>query len=468
MNTNRRKFLTSSSALTASALAGNLGTWGVESANAAAAQGYKAVVCVFLFGGNDSNNMIVPFTDYGEYAAVRTAASNVALTQAQLVQFNAPSQGNKAYGFHPSAMPTNSLQLAPLYAAGKLAVIANAGTLVKPMTKAQYNSPGYRPPSLFSHSDQQDQYAGLLMGNPVRTGWGGRMADHLIGDNAGSLIPSAASVSGSQLFTAGNLTAPLVIPQSGGVTVAGQGTDAVSLARYNALLALVAASKASGNQVVAGGASVMDKSLTANATVNPLLTPANTLPPNVQTAFTVNGTLLNSGIAQQLRQVARLIEGRAMTGVKRQFFFVSMGGYDTHTNTVTNQTNLFNQLFPAMRAFYDYTTLAGVANDVVQFTMSDFNRTFIGNAGNGVDHAYGGHQIVVGGSVKGGDMYGRFPALVRGGSDDAGNNGSWIPTTSVDQIGSTLGNWLGMPQADIDQVFPNLANFTTKNLGFML
>jgi len=466
MNTNRRKFLTSTSALTASALAGNLGTWGVESANAQAAQGYKAIVCVFLFGGNDSNNMIVPFTDYGEYAAVRTAASNVALTQAQLVQFNAPSHG-KAYGFHPSAMPTNSLQLAPLYTQGKLAVIANAGTLVKPMTKAQYNSPGYRPPNLFSHSDQQDQYCGLLMGAPVRTGWAGRMSDRLVAANAGSLIPSAVSVSGSQLFTLGSTTAPLVVPQSGGVTVSGQGTDAVSVARFNALLSLVAASKASGNEIVKGGASVMDKSLTANNTVNPLLTPANTLPPNVQTAFTVNGALLNSGIAQQLRQVARLIEGRAATGVKRQFFFVSMGGYDTHTNTITNQTNLFNQLFPAMRAFYDYTVLAGVANDVVQFTMSDFNRTFIGNAGNGVDHAYGGHQIVVGGSVRGGDMYGRFPPLVKGGPDDAGSNGSWIPTTSVDQIGSTLGSWFGMPQADIDQVFPNLANFSTKNLGFM-
>ncbi len=144
-----------------------------------------------------------------------------------------------------------------------------------------------------------------------------------------------------------------------------------------------------------------------------------------------------------------------------------MGGYDTHTNTVTNQTNLFNQLFPAMRAFYDYTVAAGIANNVTQFTMSDFNRTFIGNAGNGVDHAYGGHQFVVGGSVKGGNMYGTFPPLVRAGPDDAGSNGSWIPTTSVDQIGSTLGNWFGMPQADIDQVFPNLANFTTKNMGFM-
>jgi uncharacterized protein (DUF1501 family) len=459
MNTNRRKFLTSTSALTASALAGNLGTWGVESANAQAATGYKAMVCVFLFGGNDSNNMIVPYTDYAEYAAVRTAASNVALTQAQLLQFNAPSHA-KTYGFHPSMA-----SLAPIYAAGKMAVIANAGTLLKPMTKAQYNSPGYRPPNLFSHSDQQDAYCGLLMNAPVRTGWAGRMSDRLVSANTGALIPAAVSVSGSQLYTAGASTAPLVIPQNGGVTVAGQAADAVSMARYNALLSLIAASKASGNQVVGGGAGIMDKALTANNTANPILTA--TLPPVIDTAFRVNGNLLNTGIAQQLRQVARLIEGRAATGVKRQFFFVSMGGFDTHTNTITNQTNLFNQLFPAMKAFYDYTVAAGVANDVVQFTMSDFNRTFIGNAGNGVDHAYGGHQVVVGGSVKGGDMYGRFPPLVRAGADDAGSNGSWIPTTAVDQIGCTLGSWFGMPQADIDLVFPNLANFSTKNLGFM-
>ena len=459
MNTNRRKFLTSTSALTASALAGNLGTWGVESANAQAASGYKAIVCVFLFGGNDSNNMIVPYTDYAEYAAVRTPASNVALTQAQLLQFTAPSHA-KTFGFHPSMDP-----VAPYYASGNLAVIANSGTLVKPMTKAQYSTPGYRPPSLFSHSDQQDQYNGLLMGAPVRTGWGGRMTDRLVVANTGALIPAAVSVSGSQLFTAGASTAPLVVPQNGGVTVSGQATDAVSTARYNALLSLIAASKAGGNQVVSGGAGVMDKALNANKIANPLL---QTTSANITNAFTVNGNLLNTGIAQQLRQVARLIDGRVATGVKRQFFFVSMGGYDTHTNTITNQTNLFNQLFPAMKAFYDYTVAAGVANDVVQFTMSDFNRTFIGNAGNGVDHAYGGHQLVLGGGVKGGEMYGRFPPLVRAGPDDAGSNGSWIPTTAVDQIGSTLGSWFGMPQGDIDQVFPNLANFSTKNLGFMV
>ncbi|MFO1324930.1 MAG: DUF1501 domain-containing protein [Burkholderiales bacterium] len=455
MNINRRKFLTSTSALTAGALAGNLGTWGVESASAAVGSGYKAIVCVFLFGGNDSNNMIVPYTDYAAYSAVRTAASNVALTQAQLLQF--PAAG-KTYGFHPSMAP-----LAPVYTAGKMAVLANAGTLVMPYTKGAAGQ--QRPPNLFSHSDQQDQWSGLLLNAPTRTGWGGRMSDLLVSTNAGALIPSAVSVSGSQVFTNGNTTAPLVVPQNGGVTVSGQAADAVSTARYNALVSLLNSSGSSANQVVVGGSSIMNRALVANNTANPILTA--TLPPIIQTAFTVGGNLLNTGIAQQLRQVARLIDRSAETGVKRQFFFVSMGGYDTHAQTVTNQTNLFNQLFPAMKAFYDYTVAAGISNDVVQLTMSDFNRTFIGNANAGVDHAWGGHQIVVGGGVKGGAMYGTFPDLVKGGSQDSGNNGAWIPTTAVDQVGSTLGKWFGMPQSDIDQVFPNLANFSVKDLGFM-
>jgi uncharacterized protein (DUF1501 family) len=461
MNTSRRKFLTSTAAVTAGAAAANLCTWGVKSAEAQAASGYRAIVVVFLFGGNDSNNMIIPFTDYAAYANVRTAASNVAITQAQLIQFNAQS---KVYGFHPSMTP-----VAPLYTSGKLAVLANTGTLKQPIAnRAAYQAtPSARPPNLFSHSDQQDQWNGLQPMAPVRTGWGGRFADRLISANAGQLIPSAVSVSGSQLYTLGSQTAPLVIPSNGGVAVSGQGTDAVSTARFNALVSLLKNSNPN-NQVVVGSASVMDKALTANATANPILTA--TLPASIQTAFTVNGALLNTGIAQQLRQVARLIEGRAATGVKRQVFFVSMGGYDTHSNTITNQTNLFNQLFPAMRAFYDYTVAAGVANDVAQVTMSDFNRTWIGNANSGVDHAWGGHALVLGGSVRGGAMYGTFPDLIRGnagGTMDAGNNGSWIPQLAVDQVGATLGKWLGMPGSDISQVFPNLVNFSTPDVGFM-
>jgi uncharacterized protein (DUF1501 family) len=458
MNTSRRKFLTSTSALTASALAGNLGTWGVESASAAVGSGYRAIVCVMLFGGNDSNNMIIPYTDYGAYSAVRTTASAVGISQAQLVQFAA--QG-KTFGFHPSMA-----SIAPVYTAGKMAVLANAGTLVAPIpNRAAYQStPSLRPPNLFSHADQQDQWSGLIPNAPTRTGWGGRMSDRLVTVNAGGVIPAAVSVSGSQVFTNGVTTAPLVIPQNGGVTVSGQAADAVSTARYNALVSLLN-NATPGNQVVQGAAGVMNKALTANNTANPILTA--TLPSIIQTAFTVNGTLLNTGIAQQLRQVARLIDRSAETGVKRQFFFVSMGGYDTHVNTVTNQTTLFNQLFPAMKAFYDYTVAAGISNDVVQLTMSDFNRTFIGNAAAGVDHAWGGHQIVVGGSVKGGAMYGTFPDLIKGGTMDSGNNGAWIPGIGVDQVGGTLGKWFGMPGSDISQVFPNLGNFATPDLGFM-
>ena len=458
MNTSRRKFLTSTSALTAGALAGNLCTWGVQSAEAQAAGGYRAIVIVFLFGGNDSNNMIIPYTDYAAYSAIRTAASNVQIAQANLIQF---AGGGKTYGFHPSMA-----SVAPVYTAGKMAVLANAGTLVVPLAdrNAYKLATNPKPPSLFSHSDQQDEWNGLIPSAPVRTGWGGRFSDLLTTVNAGALIPAAVSVSGSQLYTMGASTAPMVIPQNGGVTVSGQGNAVDQVARFNALQALLTNANPN-NQVVMGAAGVMSKALTANATANPILTA--TLPSVIQTAFTVNGNLLNTGIAQQLRQVARLIEGRAATGVKRQVFFVSMGGYDTHTQTVQNQTTLFNQLFPAMKAFYDYTVAAGISNDVVQLTQSDFNRTFIGNANAGVDHAWGGHHIVMGGTVNGGQMYGTFPDLIKGGNMDSGNNGAWIPGLAVDQVGATMGKWFGMPGSDISQVFPNLKNFSTTDLGFL-
>lgn len=456
MDITRRKFLAQTGGLTAAALAGNL-SFGISEANAQSGQPYQALVCVFLFGGNDSNNMVVPYTDYAQYAATRTVASNVAIAQANLLQINAPSTG-KQYGLHPSMAG-----LQTVYNAGKMAVVVNAGTLVAPMTQAQYKAGTNRPLNLFSHSDQQNAWQGLIPGAAVRTGWGGRMADKLVVTNSGAAIPTVISATGSNLFNNGGATTALVVPSNGGVAISGQGTDAISTARMQALSALL--SSGFTNQVQMGAASVMQKALAANSAINPVLSGA--LPPVIQTAFTVGGAQLNTGMAQQMKQVARIIEARTALGVKRQVFFVALGGFDTHSNTVNVQTTQFNQLFPALKAFYDYTVAAGIANAVTTVTMSDFNRTFIGNGSAGVDHAYGGHSLIMGGSVKGGDFYGTFPNLTVKGPDDAGNNGSWIPTTAVDQVGATLANWMGIVPTDVDYMFPNLKNFGVRDLGFM-
>lgn len=460
MSTNRRQFLSRTTALTGAALAGGLGRFGVESASAQAVSDYKALVCLFLFGGADSNNMLVPDTDYAQYALTRTPASQVALTQAEILKFTAARQGGKSYGLHPLMAP-----LKELYDQKKLAIVANAGTLLGPTTMAEYKAGTNRPPNLFSHSDQQMLWQGLLPGEVVRTGWGGRLADRLASTNAGQKIPTMVSVAGTQIFNSGHDTTPFVVPSSGGVLLSGQGSDTVSNARYSALRALMGTG--GGNQIFSGAAGILEKSLTAADAANPYLTVAQ--PAIITTAFTVGGNQLNTGLANQFKQIARLIEARAALGVKRQFFMVSIGGWDTHANVLTAEGNLIGQLAPAIRAFYEYTVAAGVQNNVTTFTMSDFNRTFIGNQSLGTDHAYGGNYLVVGGSVRGGDVYGTYPTLILKGPDDTGSNGAWLPTTGVDQIGNTLASWFGMSSADIAYAFPNLTNWSAgqRNLGFM-
>lgn len=462
MNTDRRKFLRNSAGLTAAGLVGNLGSWGVQSAQAAGSD-FKAAVCLFFFGGNDSNNLIVPIDDarWADYSTVRTVISNIALTREALNPITDAATGAK-YGLHP-----NLVNLANLYTNNKMAMIANAGTLLRPLTMTEYKANQSRPSNLYSHSDQQVAWMGQQPNTITRTGWGGRASDRLASVNKDAMISPTVSVSGNQIFTVGNQTMPFVIPGNGGVTLKGQNSkDPVAVARYNALRGMLGSS--TGNAIVDNAAVVLDDALDAAEAANPVLTA--TLPGTIAGAFVdpADATKqLNTGIAQQLKQVARLIESRQALGLTRQFFFVSMGGFDTHSALLSSQVTLMKQIDDAVSAFYNYTVAAGVQNQVTTFSASDFNRTFIGNANAGTDHAYGGHHFALGGAVNGGRLYGTFPTLAVKGPDDVGNNGAWLPTTGIDQIGATIASWLGVSGGDMPYVFPNINNYSVKNLGFV-
>ena len=410
-----------------------------------AATDYRALVCIFLFGGNDANNMVIPYDDYASYAKVRGTALNI--PKASLLQVNAPSQ-KAAFGLHPSLA-----ELQTLYNGGHLAVLANVGTLAAPISRAQYQAGAPVPNSLFSHADQQNQWqSSVPRTDDVRanTGWGGRLADVTSSLNSVS-FPMVVSVAGVPLFTTGMTARPLV-PGSG---LAGFSTSAVSLARYAALRSIL---KADGSAGLVGAANTITSTAIDDvAALNTALTQASTL----KTVFP--GTSLGS----QLKKIAQVIASRAALKINRQIFFVSLGGFDTHTDQINTHVTLYRQVSQAMSAFYAATVELGVAADVTSFTLSDFGRTFLPDSGGGTDHAWGSHHVVMGGSVKGGDFYGTFPNLALNGPDDASNEGRWIPSTSVDQYGATLAQWYGVAQSDLATVFPYLSQFGTNHLGFL-
>ncbi len=448
---NRRDFLRRSGALTAAGLAGSLDLVSL-SAHAQAAADYRALVCIFLFGGNDDNNLLLPADSagYAQYAAVRGAGSGIALTQAELLPIQ-PANLDTPFGLHPALK-----ELQPLFAGGQLAAIANVGTLPQPTSKAQYAA-GVRPDSLYSHSDQQNQWQTSIASGTARTGWGGRLAD-VLAPQAGGAFPVITSTAGVTLFVTGTASRPLAIPVTGGFSLSGYNNGPAAKARLAALNSLLAIDR--GNTFVDAASAITEQAIALSATVNPILT---------STASAVAPLFAgqSSSIARQLLAVARMIEARAATGARRQIFFVSLGGFDTHANQLATQQTLFGQLSPAWKAFYDATVQLGVAQQVTSFTLSDFGRTFKPAAGGGSDHAWGNHHLVLGGAVKGGMLYGRYPTLTLAGPDDAEREGRWIPTTAVDQYGATLAKWLGASAADLAQVFPNLARFPVDNLGFL-
>jgi uncharacterized protein (DUF1501 family) len=420
-----------------------------QAAQAQASSDYKALVCVFLYGGVDGNNLVVPIDSagYGQYAAVRTVASGVNLARGELLPIQ-PSGLSTPFGLHPELS-----ELHPLFAQKKLAIVANVGPLNEPTSKATYFAK--RPDNLFSHSDQQNQWQSAVSSGASRSGWGGRIADQLVAQ-AGA-FPVVTSISGTSLFTSGDATSPLALPQTGGLALT-QTAGSAAAARVAALKTILGLER--DNAYVKAAADITSQALSLSEVVNPVLSATTSA---VAPLFTGQ----NNSIANQLLQVAKLIEARAQTGARRQVFFVSLGGFDTHSNELTVLTNLLGQVSPAMRSFYDATQQLGVADKVTTFVLSDFGRTFQPASGAGTDHAWGNHLLVMGGAVRGGDMYGRYPTLARAGPDDADTAGRWIPTTSVDQYGATLARWLGLGEAQVAAVFPNLSRFATSDLGFL-
>jgi uncharacterized protein (DUF1501 family) len=423
--------------------------FGLLPAMAASSSNYRALVCVFLFGGNDSNNSVIPLDD-ADYTAYQSARGELGLAASSLVAVNDAS--GAPYGFHPLL-----IELASLFTSKQLAVVANLGPLVAPLTRAQYQAQqGFIPNNLFSHADQQLEWQSSIAQGNSPTGWGGRAADYIAAQkfNASS-FPAFLSTAGNVLQGAGANTQPVAVAPGESLTLAGFNGSAASEARWTALNNMIATD--SGVTLVQAANHTLANSITDAAALAAALAKSTPL----KTQFP------KTSLAAQLQQVAEIIQVQADLGVSRQIFFCSLGGFDTHTGELATLNNLYPQVSQALAAFYDATEELGVADSVTTFTESDFNRTFQPTSGNGSDHAWGGHHFVLGGAVQGGRIFGQFPALQLGGPNDTDIRGRWIPTTSTDQYGATLCSWFGIPGSGLSGVFPNLANFPTSNLGFL-
>ena len=408
---------------------------------------YKALVCVFLFGGNDANNCVVQH-DASGYASYAAARGVLAIPQDQLLPLALQGGDGRDFAFHPS-MP----EMQSLFNNGKLAAIANVGTLVAPITRAQYLAGGAAVPhQLFSHADQQVQWQTSVSDQTSLTGWGGRAADVLHSLNADSKISLAISIAGTNTFEVGNKVIPYQVSPSGSIGLTGfngSANDNVRLQAFKDLLALP-----QNNLFQQAYADTVTRAIADND----LLTAALANLPAMQTTFPT------SSLGQQLQMVAKLISARTNLSMQRQIFFVAVQGYDTHGDQLTSQASLLTELSQALNAFYSATNELAVANQVTTFTASDFGRTFPTN-GSGSDHGWGSHQFVMGGAVLGGRLFGTFPTLAVNGPDDTGQ-GRWIPTTSVDEFSATLATWFGVSASDLPTVLPNVGRFARPNLGF--
>ena len=445
--------------------------------NAAVAQSnvadYKALVCVFLQGGNDSNNLIIPTiqSEYDNYSMIRTPV--LAIPQSAILPISPLNSDGHDYGLHPCCP-----ELQTLFAEGKLAMVFNTGTLVYPLTRVQYKSGALtKPPQLFSHADQVTQWQTSIPDRAPLTGWGGRCADLMAAVQPGAPISLSVTLAGANTFEVGNNISQYSVSTSGAVSLSG-----VSGARLQALsgvlgltnpnLQVQAYSSVAKHSI--DSASILNNAVASTAAANYWTNP---FPTTITTPTGANS--FGSSLSPQLKMIARLIEAghRAVAnggfGMKRQIFFCAVGGYDLHTNqtpgpvntTIGSHANLLAELSQSLLAFQRAMEQLGLSNNVSAFTASDFGRTFPSN-GQGSDHGWGSHHLILGGAVKGQRTYGTFPTLAVNGPDDT-STGRWIPTTAIDQYFATLATWFGVDNSNVATVFPNLGRFSTPNLGFL-
>jgi uncharacterized protein (DUF1501 family) len=471
----------------------------------AVASDFRALVCIFLSGGTDGNNMVIPYDGYTNptggttngYDNVRGGAQLAvpfaALNNTKITPSNTSSV---AYAFHPNLSPeaNNAGQakgFMDIWNAGKLAVLCNVGSLVQPLTRAQYAAGIGHPYQLFSHSDQVNQQQSSIANTTGQTGWGGRIADKTNGLNGAVALPMNISLAGTSLFSTGVNSRQLAIAAAPTtlanlLNLSWSGPAAATPfnpgSSFRTLLGFD-----QGTTLVKASTDTTSSALTADAALNAAGIPV------------LSATFPNTTLGNQLKQIANLLKIKTSLGFAtgRQIFFCAVGGFDTHTNeTGSNPTNpgggaaqsgtqggLLTQVSQAMRAFYDEMVAQGLSNNVTTFTLSDFARTLqpsgSGAGSVGTDHAWGTHAFIMGGSVLGGAFYGStrpdgsglpygFPELHLGGPDDTtSNRGQWIPTTSIDQYAATLASWYGLAGPDIAAVFPSLSKFATSNLGFL-
>lgn len=410
-----------------------------------AAEDYKALVCLFLVGGNDAMNCFLPTDDFAAYTRDR---NRVALNRAELHD----STTLPGYAFHPS-LPF----FRDAFDAGNLAVVGNVGTLVEPVTRAEFENPRSGklvPPQLFSHNDQQKQWQTSLRGESSVSGWGGRIGDAARFFNEAARVSISVSVGRSNVFSVGDRITRLEL-----------GGGAVSLTNKGPSGLLEAAENIRDLQKPhvfrREFANIMDRSIESEILLRSIITRN----PDPEEAGGVFQERPGNILFQQLRSVSQMINAREELGLKRQIFFVHYHGFDNHGDQIEEHAKSLEVINRALELFCQQMDSLGLADNVTTFTTTEFGRTYSSNA-NGTDHGWGNNQFVLGGSVRGGQIHGQLPDFEIDGDHDAGR-GRWIPTLSTDEYAATLAKWFGVADTDIDLVVPNIQRFSSRDIGFM-